>query len=317
MSIQNLSRHGDEIEISGRLTDGAYFGPEMIEFSLKNGKKQRAIILSHSMSGDLAWPLAAKSNATLNLRISDNGYSIDTALPVQGLGCILINKNRKDASTLLTAPWFWASHFTTHVSLDDGDGSDSTIASIFSTSDDEVTKSYRQHIHEEHHHGVWPYVSIPLTNGGKIELEFSAGVQYQERFWACAADGSRALLGYHSGHFSLPAFRFEELVWIAERVASEAIPAHTLLLVTACYVPQASPDFVQWIERHLRSLPFVNPSYIPKLAKAMIQMVNGIEWAPDENFGWINNWIYSQRNPKSRLSILNEKDFAFLREFLN
>jgi hypothetical protein len=45
-----------------------------------------------------------------------------------------------------------------------------------------------------------------------VEHEFSAGVEYQFRSWIGGpGDAAPVLMGYESGHFSLPAFRLEEI----------------------------------------------------------------------------------------------------------
>jgi hypothetical protein len=44
-------------------------------------------------------------------------------------------------------------------------------------------------------------------------------------------------------------------------------------------------------------------------------VVEGLSWKNDPEFGWVNNWSYSQRNPASKLSLLTASDFAYIRGF--
>jgi hypothetical protein len=45
--------------------------------------------------------------------------------------------------------------------------------------------------------------------------------------------------------------------------------------------------------------------------------VKDLKWVEDQELGWINNWPYTQRNPSSRLSVLDRADFTYAREYFS
>jgi hypothetical protein len=66
-------------------------------------------------------------------------------------------------------------------------------------------------------------------------------------------------------------------------------------------------------------LPGVRPAVAESMAKAFLENLTAPElrWEQDQRLGWINNWIYSQRNPRSTMSVLNPEDFDFIEKFFD
>src|SRR5262249_43834660 len=153
-----------------------------------------------------------------------------------------------------------------------------------------------------------------LPNARYIELEMAGGVEYQDRVWIGECSGShRVLLGYHSGHFSLPALRVGETMWLASQTAFG--PSNLLWLTTAYLATEESPTtLVCEVASHL---PGVAPRNANAISKALHRnaTVKDLRWKRDPARGWINNWSYSQRNPQSQMSILTPQDFVYIQEF--
>jgi hypothetical protein len=105
-STENL---GGETCIRGRLTEGAYFGPQYIRLKDTTGKLRTAAILSHGMTGAMNWPITADHDTQLELYIatSDPHFSIDANSPIEGLGSVLPRRDSIDLSKELSNPLFW------------------------------------------------------------------------------------------------------------------------------------------------------------------------------------------------------------------
>jgi len=147
-----------------------------------------------------------------------------------------------------------------------------------------------------------------------LELEMARGVEYQDRVWIGHISGSdRELLGYHSGHFSLPALRTEEASWFATQ--TKFAPSG-LLWLSAAYL-EGEEYLLALAEECAWRVPGLRRGRKTAMAKALLKnvAVEGLSWTFDSTLGWVNNWRYSQRNPKSALSILKPDGFTYIREF--
>jgi hypothetical protein len=101
---------------------------------------------------------------------------------------------------------------------------------------DDANQWYEARINSHLLAGRWPYIRVSLPSSRYIELELAGGVEYQDRVWIGRESGTKkVLLGYHSGHFSLPALRREEVAWVA---AETAFAASNLLWLSATYMDQ-------------------------------------------------------------------------------
>jgi hypothetical protein len=164
--------------------------------------------------------------------------------------------------------------------------------------------------------GVWPYVRIGLPGGRYLEIEFAAGVEFQNRVWIGIGNAPRVLLGYDSGHFSFPTMRIQEVLDLSLRMDTH--PAVPLLLLPGAYLVEGEPfpseAATQWL---LRSPGFQDHYLAPLLHELARNMVSEQKWEFTEQRGWINNGRYSQRNPASGMSILGVDDYRLIRQFFS
>jgi hypothetical protein len=178
---------------------------------------------------------------------------------------------------------------------------------------DAANEWYESHVERYILAGRWPYVRVSLPGSRYVELEMAGGVEYQDRFWIGQVSGSRrVLMGYHSGHFSLPAFRANEVAGIA---ADTEYAASNLLWLSAAYL-EAGADPTSLAESLVARVPGLLPGKEAAMSRAVLESlaVEGLSWTLDPERGWINNGKYSQRNPESRLSVLTLADFSYIRE---
>lgn len=179
----------------------------------------------------------------------------------------------------------------------------------------EAETAYVERFESQWDSGTWPFIRFGLPDDRYVEIEYAAGVEYQNRVWIGEGEGPRVLLGYDSGHFSLPTMRIQELQDIAERM--DCHPAAPLLLLDGAYLVEGETFPFDAVTRWLRQSPGFRDHYLDVVLKGLTEnVVPGLRWDSTENLGWINNWRYSQRNPESTMSILCDEDFHFIRNFL-
>lgn len=305
--------NGDETVIRGRLQTGAYFGPETVLIRSRDGRECTTHVHSHEMEHPEGWPVLPEHGRTvviLYLPRLPEGFS--PAL-VTGLGPLKTVSERVDVSHYLAIPEFWAMQLALHFVADEVDD---PALQFLGVSPDKAEEWYHAHVEALHSSGRWPYVRVPLANAKYVELEMTANVEYQDRIWIGDISGSaRVLLGYHSGHFSLPAFHVAEVERLASQSPSSASAA---LWLFATYLDADAIPLA--LTRELVSrIPGVSKSQITLMADTLLECltVSGLRWSRDSALGWINNWQHSQRNPRSQLSILTPSDFAYIGGFFS
>lgn len=318
LQIASVKYCDAEIAISGRLVEGAYAGPEAIVIHGQDGTSVVAIVTHHSLYLPQDWPVLPSHDTVLNLFINapTSVFRVDESQPLIGRGTIFENANKVDISQVLSDPIFWAMQLNERLISEDVE---EPSEAYFGVSTDEINRYYYEHLNSRFNAGVWPYIRLPLNETKFVELEFAASIEYQERFWIGNLQvPHRVLLGYHSGHFSLPAFRFEEILWFYDVL--ECLPTirvATVLLMSACYVEDPSDRLLQLAMELFSQLPGVKSGIVRSMATAFLEnlTVTDVRWEHNSDFGWLNNWRYSQRNPKSTMSVLNRDDFAFISEY--
>lgn len=286
-------------------------GPEAVLITSGDGRECRTHVHSHGMEFPKGWPVLPEHFETVVIlyvpRLPD-GFS---PVSITGLGAIEIGAERVDVTHLLALPEFWAMQMSLHFMSED---IEDPALEFLGIGPDRANEWYESSISNLQSSGQWPYVRIPLPDARYIELEMAASIQYQDRVWIGHLSGSnRVLLGYHSGHFSLPALRHAEVAWLADQTPSSASP---LLWLSAAYLETGT--FPVALARELVShIPGAAKSKISLMADTILEhiTVSGLRWSPDPKLGWVNNWDYSQRNPTSPLSILSLPDFAYIRTF--
>ena len=320
LKISSVEYCGSEIAVSGRLVAGAYAGPEAVIIRGQDGTSITAPVTHHSLYLPKDWPVLPSHDTILTLSIDapTSAFRVDESQPVIGRGTVFENSNRTDISHVLSDRVFWAMQLSLSLGSEDVEEPNEAY---FGVSTDEINNYYRELIDSKFGAGVWPYIRLPLDEARFAELEFAASIEYQDRFWIGDTRVSRrVLLGYHSGHFSLPAFRFEEILWFHDVLGrSPTTRAATALLMSACYLQDPPSRAGELATELFSQLPGVKPGVAASMAKVFLEnlTVPELRWEQNYRLSWINNWIYSQRNPKSTMSVLNQEDFDFIEKFFD
>jgi hypothetical protein len=306
-----IKRQGENLELRGRLLTGAYFGPESVVVRSRAGDERATQILSHGLEYPEGWPvLPEHRNTTLVLCIPTLPPDFEIAL-LTGTGSAATTSERVDVTGALEAPEFWAIQALLHFASDEVDDPGQEW---FGLSSDTANEWYQSNIDRHILAGRWPYLRVPLTNSRYIELEMAGGVEYQDRVWiGDHSSTQRVLMGYHSGHFSLPALRVSEVTWLAEQTG---FSASNLLWFSTTYLEEGF-NLKSLIEKLVSAVPGLSRNKVEIMSEIVLEnlAVDGLSWTRDPNLGWVNNWPYSQRNPASLLSTLKPADFAYIQQF--
>jgi len=312
LRVSNVVCAESTLEVSGTLLEGTYNGPEWVTLCDKTGEWISAQVLQHGVIRPKSWPVVAGDGSSLILRISlpRPNFDLDTAQAVVGRGTLSHNERRTDITVALADPAFWAIQMSLHAASDIFP--DPLIGWGFSQEDE--TRAYQRLLEQHWDAGVWPFVRLPV-NGGLVEIEFATGVEHQERIWLVDSAGRRVLVGYHSGHFSLPSFRIAEVIKLQTSLIAH--PSAALLLLPGAYMCTDDTLPLDTVTEWVKMVPGIKPDYIPKLVESLLEnRVPDLQWKLDERLGWINNWSYSQRNPDSPMSVLGFDDFRLIHQFL-
>ena len=304
---------GSEIRLRGRLRSGAYFGPESVIARSADGKAWKTHIHTHGLEAPEGWPVLAEHRNTvlvLTLPAPPRGFEI---VQIEGLGSAdTATHERLDVSGLLDTPGFWAMQVAFGF---ESETVDDPALEWFGFDTPSLDAWYAEHIQRHQQAGAWPCVRVPLPGARYIQYEMAAGVEQQDRIWIGDDAGQhRVLLGYQSGHFSLPALRPQELSWLAAQTGSAA---SNLLWLRAAYIDAGDAGTRSLAQAVVAGLPGLLPGKASEMADTLIDgmTVQNLAWTSDPRHGWINDGKYSQRNPDSRLSTLEAEDFAYLRDF--
>lgn len=311
--IDRLERGEGELVLVGRVIDGAFSGPEVLEVTLEDGRTAQVGILHHSFQHPQGWPVLPTHTSTilaLSIPLPPDGVTVDASRPAIGKGTVTQNSQRVELSHLAAQPEFWASFLNESLSSEE----EEPHQTFFGVSKASFHGFYEQHLKSHWQRGTWPFFRLALDQGRFLELECAAGVEYQWRYWLGAKDRRRTLLGYSSGHFSLPAFRHEELSRLVVP-GDVARSAFLLVCATAAYTPDKQSPSVAYLRPLLETLPGVNaPADVILSALLKHITVPQLNWRQDPERGWVNDGGYSQRNPESSMSILEAHDFRFIRD---
>ncbi len=306
-------REGSELRVRGRVQSGAYFGPQPVRLTTADGQEYLAHVTSHEIELPEAWPVMPEHHSTvLVLHIAPLPTRTDIIL-VTGLGAVTPARGRLDVSEVLAAREFWALQLSVHFMSEDVDD---PALEWLGVTPDAAEKWYETRIHQHIRNGLWPYVRVALPRTRYVELEMAGGVEPQDRLWiGDHSSGQRVLLGYHSGHFSLPALRLDEVRRLA--LESDSDMSNVLWLTTLYLQPGEYP--LSFARDLIAKMPGMSPDKVETAAETLLAnlAVEGLQWEQDDELGWINNWHYSQRNLNSLLSILEQRDFAYIKGFFS
>jgi len=299
LKVSDIAYRNDEISISGMIVDGAYAGPEWVKLRSTDGRDVYSIITHHSLFGIAQWPLEAGHNGSVTLHVSPlrDQATIDPKQLVVGLGFRETSEERFDLSDAVSDPRFWAMR-------------------LHEIGDDKIGGAYYEEtIHSRFKSDIWPFVRIDVGSSLYVELEFAVDAEYQTRFWIGRENDQRIILGYESGHFSLPAFRFAEIELIARRARQ---PWLALMFLGGCRERTISDTQTDVIASLLAQTPGFKDDESSAAARLTKRCISSeLLWAHDEAYGWINNSTLSQRNPSGAMSCLTDEELEGIRDFFD
>jgi hypothetical protein len=220
---------------------------------------------------------------------------------------ITTNLSRIDVTGSLADPSFWALQMST---------SPESAWDVWDFTGPEVDELFVRFFKRHWDDGAWPFVRLALDDSRYLEIEYAEveEMEAQDRVWIGSGDGRRVLLGFESPHFSFPTLRMAELLMIANRLKEHR--STPLLLLRGAYLTAADKPPKDAIRTWLQLVPGIPPESIPDiLAHVVKNVVPEVQWRKDPALGWINNGLYSQRNPKSKMSVLEKQDFQFIQWF--
>jgi hypothetical protein len=302
------------LEATGTLVSGAFYGAEAVRLTTRHGAIISGVVVGHEMKKPAGWPIRpehVKTTLILAIRAYQGVSPRDLAPEVVGLGCIGHNPDRVDLSAELSSPLLWATQL--HETLvDDGE---SLVGEIFTVEKDELDGYYERHITAHHDAGRWPYLRVPLSRGRALEVEHADLPDFQVRYWIHDAGGARVLLGYESGHFSLPGVRLDELVAVVRDQPDRAARTGLLLMLPCLYL--YGGESIAVLADVIATLPGLRPGGADRLVATFDENCGSGHgtWARDPALGWIHRGRYSQRDPGSALSILGPEDHAAIASF--
>lgn len=308
-----VTREGNELVLRGRVVTGAYFGPEPVVLRSPTGDELPSHIHSHGIEYPEGWPVLPEHRESiliLRIPLPPPEFKIAT---ITGLGAIEPATERVDISHVVTEPEFWAMQLALHFTPEDTEDPGLEWLGVRPKAAEDW---FEVHVQCHIDRGIWPYVRVQLPSSQYIELEMAGGIEYQDRIWiGHISGGQRTLLGYKSGHFSLPALRIQEVFWLAE--LTDWSP-NNLLWLSAVYLEDGMYPISE-ATRLVSGVPGLVSGNEAVMAEALLRnlAVEGLKWVPDQTLGWINNGDCSQRNPKSLLSILKGPDFTYIRQFFS
>ena len=220
---------------------------------------------------------------------------------------------------LLDLPVFWAIHYYLLVATEEQDSAD-LMEPFFGLSNQFTNDYYVEHFDKT----PCPYFRIPLPHGFAVEIEYALEPDSETRFIIDNDDwDSSIVLGYHSGHFALPALQWSEVVRIGTCISKTAETllhrrSGLLLLFPGAYITQS--DDTNIVKSSLckawDNLGLVNRTSIPQLVNNVIAYCSvATKWWRDAELGWINDSRYSLRNPNTRMCEFDPVRFKRLQDF--
>src|SRR5579864_2502465 len=266
LRVSTFSNSKSTLVVSGSVIEGAYSGPEWVSLCDRSGEWISAPVLQHEVIHPKNWPIVAGDGSTLVLHIHlpRPNFTLDREQNVTGRGTLSSNEHRLNITDCLADPAFWAIQVSLHAASDVLDNP----LDAWGLSPEEEAQGYERLFERHWHAGIWPFILLEADNNRFIEIEFAAGVEHQERIWLGDGTGRRVLMGYHSGHFSLPSFRIAEVLKLEKSIKEHSSAALLLLLGAYICTDETMPtDIVaDWVKR----VPGIRAEFVPKLVESLV-----------------------------------------------
>ena len=230
------------------------------------------------------------------------------------------------AEPLLRRPEFWASHYFL-ILCDEEHDSLEMVEQIFGVPPDAVDRFYSQYLVHPADDDQPPQISLPLFDGFELQVDsVNCDDEYHElRYFLHRHSWEQPeLLGYASGHFALPAFRWTEIDSLSRALhrvlADEVVASSALLLLfpSVWITPSDDPAYLsQRLAQAWSALDFLQIRDLDSLIRFSIaHPAEDLAWWNDPRLGWINNGMYSFRNPETLMCKFSERRFQRVSEFI-
>lgn len=325
LRVKRVESNGEAALIVGDLESGCYFGPEEIAVPLKGGRSLKTVVTTMNATGLKGWPILPEHGSMLTLGVSARIQPSDIGIGelAKGFGFSTPAEEMfRDANELLQDPRFWSTHYSEHlVDQETGQEPDELIPHFFGHAATQTDVFFQRYLINQK---TFPRFTKRLPNQFSVEVSYTDGPEFQVRYGIRRSAEQPILLGYQSGHFSLPAFRWEEINQICQsylaidgnRSAAECL----LLLLPAIYVcAEDSHDVIrQGVASAWRDLGIISTD-VDRLARNIVTSltVGSHRWTQHPRYGWISNNCNCQRNPESKLSVMPETGWAEISSFFS
>jgi hypothetical protein len=192
------------------------------------------------------------------------------------------------------------------------------IEPFFGVSDQAVNDYFLREFDQRGPDEIWPYLEAPVRGGFMVQVEY-AGTASETRFYINHVEWQQPVcLGYESGHFALPAFRWCEVAAIG-RSGGGINAARALLLVFPALWLVAEDEGNQIPSTLVEAWGQLGVAKRERLEEMVGQNIDHrtaeIRWWQDVRLGWINNGRYSFRNPKTLMCEFDEDRFTKVAAF--
>src|SRR5262249_20420217 len=160
----------------------------------QNGQWVSSMVTRHSIEFPRDWPVIPNDGSTLILEIAKPhaGFKLNQSELIIGQGAVIRNRNRMDISESLAEPAFWAIWMPLHLAC--AKLPEPSIA--WGLSSEDANREFQTRFQRHWNSGDWPYVRFGLPDRCYVELEYAAGIEFQNRIWIGMTNGPHVLLGY-------------------------------------------------------------------------------------------------------------------------
>ena len=232
-------------------------------------------------------------------------------------------------AALLDNPLFWATYYHELLPTEEADNAD-CIEPYFGVSATAVNQFFldelcvRRFAEPSGSAMPWVSIAIDLPENFMLQIVFADDSEYEERYLLQHPTWSEPeLLGYASGSFALPALRWREVVQSAtccfDPMGSlRPSPTALALLFPAIWITPADDynEIYATLAAAWRALGIVRAAAIESfVTQIMAHNAIDVRWRYDQTLGWINDSLYSLRNPNTRMRPFDAQHFARLEQF--
>jgi hypothetical protein len=325
LRIKRVESNGEAALIVGELESGCYFGPEEIAVPLIGGRSLMTVVTTMNATSLKGWPILPEHGSILtlglNARIKPSDIGIGELAKGRGFSTPA-GEMFRDANELLQDPRFWSTHYSEQlVDQETRQEPDELIPHFFGHAATQTDEFFQRYLIKQK---AFPRFTKRLPNQSSVEVSYMEGAEFQVRYGICSSAEQPILLGYQSGHFSLPAFRWEEIKQIYQShlaiAGSRSAAECLLLLFPSIYVcAEDSHDEIHHVVANAWQELGIISTDVDGLTRNIVTSltVGSHRWTQHPIYGWISNNSNCQRNPDSKLSALPESGWAKISLFFS